>query len=110
MSKTPLAVLLVLLAGGALAQNKLLEKAEPPPPPPMASESDPALEPQVTIRKQEGETIAEYRLNNRLYMIKVTRDNGSTYYLIDEQGNGQFVRHDALNTGLRVPQWVIKSW
>ncbi len=57
--KFALSALLAIVAGGALAQNKLLEKAEPPPPPPMASEADPALEPQVTIRKKAGETVAE---------------------------------------------------
>ena len=105
-----IAAVLVATATAATAQSRLLEKAEPPPPPPMAQEADPALEPQVTIRQRPGETLAEYRINNRLYMVKVTRDDGKVFYLIDEQGDGQFVQRDALNTGLRVPMWVIKSW
>ena len=79
----------------------------------MAQESnaaDAATEPQVTIRKRKGETVAEYRINNRLYMMKVTRDDGKVFYLIDERGDGQFVQRDSLDTGLRVPMWVIKSW
>lgn len=108
----PSIVFLVLLAaaGGAQAQARLLEKAEPPPPPAMAPDNEGALEPQVTIRKKAGETVAEYRINNRLYMIKVTRDDGKTFYLIDERGDGQFIQRDSLDTGLRVPMWVIKSW
>lgn len=100
---------LILAPGLVSAQNKPLDQAVPPPPP-LAAEADAALEPQITIRKKDGETVAEYRINNRLYMIKVTRDNGMTYYLIDEQGDGQFVRRDSLDRGLRVPLWVIKSW
>lgn len=100
---------LLAAAGGALAQGRLLEKAEPPPPPAMVPDNEPP-EPQVTIRKKQGETVAEYRINNRLYMIKVTRDDGKTFYLIDERGDGQFVQRDSLDTGLRVPMWVIKSW
>jgi hypothetical protein len=102
--------LLAAATASAQAQNRLLEKAVPPPPPPMVEEIDPATEPQVTIRKKQGETVAEYRINNRLYMMKVTRDDGRVFYLIDEQGDGQFVQRDSLNTGLRVPMWVIKSW
>lgn len=101
---------LLATAGGALAQGRLLEKAEPPPPPAMVPDDESALEPQVTIRKKQGETVAEYRINNRLYMIKVTRDDGKTFYLIDERGDGQFIQRDSLDTGLRVPMWVIKSW
>lgn len=96
------------LAAPALAQTALLDQAAPPPPP--AAEAEPAVEPQVTIRKKDGETVAEYRINNRLYMIKVTRDNGATFYLIDETGDGNFVRRDAFDGGLKVPMWVIKSW
>ena len=107
-----LIVILALLAvsGSASAQSRLLEKAEPPPPPPMVQDADQVTEPQVTIRKKEGETVTEYRINNRLYMMKVTRDDGRTFYLIDERGDGQFIQRDSLDTGLRVPMWVIKSW
>ena len=41
---------------------------EPPPPPP-GFELDPALEPQVTIRKRGEDTVEEYRIAGKLYMI-----------------------------------------
>ena len=107
---TALFTALLAAPGITIAQSRLLEKAEPPPPPPMVQDGDAALEPQVTIRKKQGETVAEYRINNRLYMMKVTRDDGKVFYLIDERGDGQFIQRDSLDTGLRVPMWVIKSW
>jgi hypothetical protein len=103
------AMLSALTAGTASAQKRMLEKAEPPPPPPLQQEAPP-VEPQVTIRQKDGDTIREYRLNGKLYMMQVIPARGPSYYLIDERGDGQFTRRDALDSGLRVPQWVIKSW
>lgn len=80
---------------------------EEPPPPPRISESEATLEPQVTIRKEAERTVAEYRVNGRLYMIRVTPTHGKPYVLIDQRGDGQFARQESLDTGLRVPQWVL---
>jgi hypothetical protein len=33
---------------------------------------DAALEPEVTIKKREGDTVEEHRINGKLYKIKVT--------------------------------------
>ena len=79
---------------------------EPPPPPP-GYELDPALEPQVTILKRGTDTVEEYRIGGRLYMIKITPAGGRPYYLVDEVGAGNFVRYDNFDTGLRPPMWVI---
>ena len=105
---------LALLPGLAFAQKRILEKAEPPPPPPLPSEAEASQgaveEPVVTIRKEKDKTVSEYRLQGRLYMMKVTQANGLTYWLIDERGDGSFIRRDTLDSGLRPPMWVIKSW
>ena len=82
---------------------------EPPPPPP-GLEPDPALEPQVTIQRRGTETVEEFRINGRLYMVKVTPSHGRPYYLIDTVGRGDFVRHDSYDTGTRPPMWVIHQW
>jgi hypothetical protein len=79
---------------------------EPPPPPPMV-ETDPALEPQVTIRKEATATITEYRVRGKLFMMRVTPAKGPAYVLIDHRGDGQFARQDNLDPGVRVPQWVL---
>lgn len=82
---------------------------EPPPPPP-GLQPDAALEPQVTITKRGEDKVEEFRMNNKLYMIKVTPPHGIPYYLIDEKGDGSMTRQESLDTGLRVPMWVIHSF
>lgn len=82
---------------------------EPPAPPP-GLELDPTLEPQITIQRRGEQTIEEYRMNGRLYMVKVTPAHGVPYYLIDENGRGDFTRRDTFDTGTRVPMWVIHQF
>jgi hypothetical protein len=81
---------------------------EPPPPPPGMAEDD--FEPEVTIVKRGEDTVEEYRIRGRLYMMKVTPPHGTPYYLIDQRGNGQFVRAQEAVPTLSVPMWVIHSW
>lgn len=82
---------------------------EPPPPPPELA-PDPAFEPQVTITKRGDDRVEEFRVNGKLYMIKVTPPHGTSYYLIDEKGDGRMTRQESLDTGLRVPMWVIGTF
>ena len=89
--------------------GKLQPLPEPPPPPP-GFEPDPALEPQVTIQRRGTETVEEFRVNGRLYMIKVTPAHGVPYYLIDDVGRGDFSRRDSYDTGTRPPMWVIHQF
>ncbi len=115
MSITALRFLLLLLlsavSAGAYADNdkKAPGKLEPLPPPPAmdnaANNAD--NEPEVTITKETGQTIEEYRVGGRLYMIKVTPKIGKPYYLIDDRGDGKFARQDSLDSGFRPPSWVI---
>jgi hypothetical protein len=91
------------------AQPEAPAKADVPPPPPMAID-DTADEPQVTITKQSEQTVEEYRIGGKLYMIKITPKVGVPYYLVDDLGDGKFARQERLDTGLRVPRWVIKRF
>jgi hypothetical protein len=87
-----------------------LEDVPPPPPMPMV-EPDAALEPVVTTRTEGDQVIQEYRVNGKLYMQRVTPKGGRPYVLVDHQGTGTFMRQDnPLDTGLRVPQWVLKEF
>jgi len=97
----------------AAAQNRSGAQPIPePPPPPPGYELDPAQEPQVTIRKRGEDTVEEFRINGKLYMMKVTPVGSTTpYYLIDHLGDGNFTRDDlSRGTGTRPPMWVIFSW
>ncbi len=96
-------------AAAAPADRKLQPLPEPPPPPP-GLELDPSLEPQVTIQRRGTETVEEFRIRGRLYMVKVTPAHGVPYYLIDENGRGDFARRDTYDTGTRPPMWVIHQW
>jgi Protein of unknown function (DUF2782) len=87
-----------------------LQPVPEPPPPPPGLELDPALEPQVTIQRRGTDTVEEFRLNGRLYMVKVTPSHGRPYYLVDNVGRGEFVRHDLYDTRTRPPMWVIHQW
>ena len=108
-----LATFALMFAAGAFAQSAPrplppgTTPLQEPPPPPAVVETDPALEPQVTIRKEADRTVAEYRVRGKLYMMKVTPAHGRPYVLIDHKGDGQFARQDNLDSGLRVPQWVL---
>ena len=78
------------------------------PPPPMAADAD--LEPQVTIRQQDGDKVEEYRLHGKLYMVKVTPPHGVPYYLVDDVGNGTLVKRDTIGPNIKPPMWVIHSF
>ena len=87
-----------------------LQPIPEPPPPPAGSEMDSALEPQVTIIKRGTDTVEEYRVGGKLYMLKVTPASGKPYYLIDEKGDGKMSRSESFDIGPRPPMWVIHSW
>jgi hypothetical protein len=80
---------------------------KPLPPPPVLDPSEAVDEPQITIKQNTEQTVEEYRSNGRLYMIKVTPKHGRPYYLVDDRGDGKFARQESLDSGLRVPMWLI---
>lgn len=88
------------------------EPPEVPLPSPGSSEEDESLEPQVTIIRRGEDKIEEYRINGRLYMIKVTPRIGLPYYLVDNRGDGSFSAHDTggLDQRIRPPMWVIREF
>jgi hypothetical protein len=102
------ALLLAAALPVAAQQGKpALQPLPEPPPPPPGYEPDPANEPQVTILKRGTDLVEEYRIRGRLYMIKVTPPHGKPYYMVDNRGDGNFVRQDSYDSGLRPPMWVI---
>jgi hypothetical protein len=102
------AAAIALFAFAAAAQTSV-----PPPDvrPPAMMPLDDTLEPQVTIIQRQGSTVEEYRVNGKLYKIKVTPDNGVPYFLIDQRGDGSFMPADTPGTpALSVPMWVIGNF
>lgn len=106
-------IALALAAAPALAQQPAdLQPlpAIPPPPPEMAPLDESLAEPVVTIKKREGDTIEEHRINGKLYKIVVTPEHGVPYTLIDREGEGNFSRVEMGTPTLSVPMWVIGTF
>ena len=110
---------LVLALGASVligAPAALAQKAPPPglqpvpEPPPLPRPESANVEPQpevVSVRRGE-DTVEEYRIGGKLYMMKVTPAHGGVpYYLIDHRGDGVFSRQQTLDNGLRPPMWVL---
>lgn len=114
--KAGAAVLLAASCSLALAQ----EGSEPPPldpelekPPPLPPKvQDEQIEPTVTIRREEDRRVEEYSLNGRVYMVKVTPENGPPYYYVDTDGDGS-LELDERSRALHPVQpvhWKIAEW
>jgi len=81
-----------------------------PPPPPITKET-PELAPEISTRTEGDNQVQEYRVKGKLYMVRVTPRHGHSYILRDDQGTGTFVRQDnPLDSGVRVPQWVLMEF
>ncbi len=97
----------------AFAAQPVPGNLEPLPPPPAfdntanSANADDEDAPEVTIIKQTEQTVEEFRAGGRLYMIKITPKVGAPYYLVDDRGDGKFARQESLDSGLRVPRWII---
>jgi hypothetical protein len=115
---TTLAAACLAVAFPVLAQDKARPPGTvpidslPPPPPASITTLPPQATPDVTQRKNDdGETVEEYRINGRLYMMRVTPRHGHPYVLVDSRGDGTFTRQDhSLDDGVRVPQWVLMEF
>lgn len=109
----PILLLLCGFSFSAFAQKPVPDNLEPLPPPPAfdaAPDASPSSESEVTITKETEQTVEEYRIGGKLYMIKITPKHGEPYYLVDDRGDGKFVRQESLDSGLRVPRWIIHKF
>ena len=110
---TRLFVLLICLAvlPTLPAQEDDFDAVPEPPELPDPVVSGQPIEPEVTIIRREKELIQEYRLNGRLYMVKITPSIGKPYYLVDKNGDGTMEsRFTEDYERFTVPQWVLFSW
>ncbi|HHJ39821.1 MAG: hypothetical protein AXA67_06445 [Methylothermaceae bacteria B42] len=103
-----LVFLLLFWTATLMAVEDKPPQLEPLPEPEVEDEE---LQPEVTIRKKGKSVIEEYRIDGRLYMIKIIPAIGPPYYLIDTDGDGNMdVRRSDLEEGIRVHQWKILEW
>ena len=83
---------------------------EPPELPPRVKSGE-TLEPEITIRRDDKQTITEYRINGRVQSIKVEPFVGPTYWLVDTTGDGfTDTRYSNYNPPFAIPGWVILRW
>ena len=104
----------------AADDNEKFGEAPPPPPVvtiPIPDEDDDedaqsgGPEPEVTIVQRKDAKLEEYRLNGRLYMVKIVPFIGPPYYLVDRDGDGLMEsRINGRGAEPRAPQWTILSW
>jgi len=88
-------------------QPPRLEPPAPPPLPPGTIEA-PADEPRVRIAPPRAdERVEEIREGGRVIALRVTPPGGAPYFLVDTTGNGNWVRRESLDDGVRVPMWTI---
>ncbi|WP_028303057.1 DUF2782 domain-containing protein [Oceanospirillum maris] len=67
-------------------------------------------EPEITIRDGGDRTLYEYRANGILYAIKVKPKMGKEYFLVDANGDGNFIRKETTQKSFLIPEWVILRW
>jgi hypothetical protein len=107
----------LLLSAASVQAAEDAPPAPVPPPPAMSDSSDgsntvdevPVLKPDITIRQEKEQTVEEYRINGRLYKVKIIPKHGKPYYLLYPNGpQGQPIRRELGE--LQTPYWVIFSW
>ena len=102
-----MAGLLGLAIPQVLAEQPAQVSAPPPPPPLQSGEP---LEPEVTIRQTEQETIYEYRRNGQLFLVRVQPRIGPPYHFVDVNGDGSLDYRPGEPTRDNINQWVLFRW
>ena len=104
-------VLFALLGAKVYAEDEVPVVIPDQPELPAPIQSGQPMEPDVTIIRRGEETIEEYRINNQLYMVKITPVIGPSYVLVDNNADGNFeVRQSDNQRGMNINKWVLFSW
>jgi hypothetical protein len=112
MSRLPLIIASAVVLLSA-ATPRAQEPVDTSPPAAPSEQEQETLQPEVKIIQREDRTVEEYRINGRLYKIKVIPKVGPPYYLVDRNGNGSFETvpgGDGPEPELMIPQWVLIRW
>lgn len=88
------------------------KKADVPPPPPAVSgdfQEQDEIKADVTIRRGKDKVIEEYRINGRLYMVRVIPTRGKPYYIRYPEGeHGRVIRKEL--DDIQTPFWKLFEW
>ncbi len=109
---TKLTLIAAMLAMSTSGTIQAQEKAVDVPPPPLIPEGmdeEDSFQADVIIRKGKDKVVEEYRVNGRLYMVRITPKIGKPYYLRYPDGpEGRVIRRelDDINT----PFWKLFEW
>jgi len=79
---------------------------------PLPVENGEVMEADITISREGDKIIHEYKVNGKIYKIKVVPAIGPAYYFIDPDGDGEMeevTESDVVN-GMKVNQWTLLSW
>ncbi|HIE55743.1 MAG TPA: DUF2782 domain-containing protein [Chromatiaceae bacterium] len=101
--KIPVAVLLLVLLMPAT-------RAEQEPPSMPADENGEIIAPEVIIKQSGEKAVHEYRIDGRLYMVKIVPRKGPPYYLLDLDGDGIIDVTEEDPARMVVPQWILFRW
>ncbi|MDH3464881.1 MAG: DUF2782 domain-containing protein [Gammaproteobacteria bacterium] len=114
-------LVLVLCSGGVWAQQDNV-----PAPPPIQENSDAPQVLQIEIppdpvdvpedadllvRREGSNLIHEYRIRDRLVLMKVKPDNGPAYYISDPSGDGSLRdRPNEFEADHNMRKWKLGEW
>ncbi|CBL43771.1 conserved hypothetical protein [gamma proteobacterium HdN1] len=98
----------IALIAATLAALPTLSNARVEPQTPDEQPIVPSKRDKVTIVQNADQTIEIHQIDGKIYGIKVVPKHGKPYFLVDLNGDGNFIQNSS--DRMLVPQWVIKSW
>ena len=102
------ALLAIALPLAAQQPPRLDPLPEPAPPPPGITVDQPD-EPPVSIRPGGRDQVEEQVIDGQR-VVRVVTPAGLEYWLIEDLGDGAGLRNEPLDSGVRVPLWVIRRF
>jgi hypothetical protein len=104
LSALPALVLPALVFGGQQQDLEILPQNDLQP---ESVVNETGEVPDITIVERENATFEEYRINGRLYKVKVTPKIGQPYYLNYEDGADVSRRYDGVDEPPEAPVWDV---
>ena len=109
LRRATLALLAAIALPLAAQQPPLLEPLPEAPPPPPGVSGDDVTEAPIKITPGTNEQIEETVIEGKR-VVRVTNASGTVYYLVEERADQAAGRRESLDSGVRVPLWVIQEF